>query len=225
MSNANILLGDLTANTLFRPAVIAMLVVLGIVILVRLINYGLSRLIRDADARYGLRKAVTLFGAVAAFLAAIAILSDSLPAVGITVGVIGAALAFGLQEVLMSVAGWTSISGSGLYRIGDRVELGGVKGDVIDIGILRTTLMEMGEWVQGDLYDGRMVRITNAAVFKEPVVNYSGEFPFLWDEIQIPIHHRSDHVLARQMISDVAAQVIGGYAPVPYGSGSRGAHD
>lgn len=67
------------------------------------------------------------------------------------------------------------------------MQLGGIKGDVVDISILRTTLMEVGEWVKGDLYSGRTVRIANSFVFKEPVFNYSGDFPFLWDEVIVPV--------------------------------------
>jgi small-conductance mechanosensitive channel len=47
----------------------------------------------------------------------------------------------------------------------------------MDIGVLRTT-METGQWVDGDLYNGRIVLIANSYVFKEPVFNYSGDFPF-----------------------------------------------
>jgi small-conductance mechanosensitive channel len=65
------------------------------------------------------------------------------------------------------------------YNTGDRVQLGGIKGDVMDIGVLRTTIMETGQWVDGDLYNGRIVLIANSYVFKEPVFNYSGDFPFM----------------------------------------------
>ena len=75
----------------------------------------------------------------------------------------------------------------GFYKTGDRVQLGGIKGDVMDIGVLRTTVMEIGQWVDGDLYNGRIVLVANSFVFKEPVFNYSGDFPFLWDGIKIPI--------------------------------------
>jgi small-conductance mechanosensitive channel len=61
------------------------------------------------------------------------------------------------------------------YNTGDRVQLGGIKGDV-DIGVLRTTIMETGQWVDGDLYNGRIVLIANSYFFKEPVFNYSGDF-------------------------------------------------
>ena len=90
--------------------------------------------------------------------------------------------------------------------------LGGIRGDVIDIGPLRTTLFEVGEWVDGDLYNGRVVRVANSFVFKEPVFNYSGDFPFLWDEIRVPIRYDSDRVLARQILQEVVDEVIGDYA-------------
>lgn len=100
----------------------------------------------------------------------------------------------------------------GFYRVGDRVQLGEIRGDVIDIGILRTTLMQIGDWVNADQYNGRIVRVANSFVFKEPVFNYSSDFPFLWDEIMVPIKYGSDHHLARQMIERVAEEVVGEYA-------------
>ncbi|MFZ1807230.1 MAG: hypothetical protein WAU36_08415, partial [Cyclobacteriaceae bacterium] len=71
-------------------------------------------------------------------------------------------------------------------------------------GVLRTTLMETGQWVDGDLYNGRIVRVANSFVFKEPVFNYSGDFPFLWDEIKVPIQYGSDYVLAKSLLERIA---------------------
>jgi len=87
------------------------------------------------------------------------------------------------------------------------VQLGGIRGDVIDIGILRTTLMELGEWVNSDLYTGRVVRIANSFVFKEPVFNDSHDFPFLWDELRIPVKHGSDHRVARELLEQALQDV------------------
>ncbi len=97
------------------------------------------------------------------------------------------------------------------YRVGDRVQLGGIKGDVIDIGLLRTTVMEIGDWVHGDLYTGRVVRIANSFVFKEPVFNYSGDFGFLWDEITLPVTYGVHHAAAREMLMRVVQEVAGQY--------------
>jgi small-conductance mechanosensitive channel len=117
-----------------------------------------------------------------------------------------------LQEVIASVAGWAAISFGAFYKPGDRVQLGGIQGDVIDIGILRTTLMELGQWVHGDLYNGRIVRIANSFVFKSPVFNYSADFPFLWDEIVFPVRYGSDWKYAKEMLEKVVDEVIGDYA-------------
>jgi len=92
------------------------------------------------------------------------------------------------------------------------VQLGGIKGDVIDVSILRTTIMEMGEWVAADLYTGRIVRVANSFVFKEPVYNYSGDFPFLWDEITLPVRYGSDWKLAREILHKVVNEVLSEYA-------------
>jgi len=82
---------------------------------------------------------------------------------------------------------------------------------VIDIGILRTTLMECRQWVNGDQYNGRIVRVANSFVFKEPVFNYSGDFHFLWDEIVIPIKYGCDYKLARELFTKIADEITGEY--------------
>lgn len=82
-------------------------------------------------------------------------------------------------------------------------------GDVIDIGILRTTLMECGAWVGADLYNGRIARIANSFVFKEPVFNYSADFSFVWDEIIIPVKYGSDRGLAKELLKQAASDIAG----------------
>ena len=137
------------------------------------------------------------------------IFQEKLGGLTIAIGVAGAVIAFALQEVIVSVAGWFAITFSHFYKTGDRIQLGGIKGDVIDIGILRTTIMEIGEWVKGDNYNGRVVRVANSFVFKEPVFNYSGDFPFLWDEISVPIKYGSDYSKTRHMQEKIAHQMFG----------------
>jgi small-conductance mechanosensitive channel len=188
--------------------------VVGIVVIVavvRLLQRGVGGRIRDGEARYRFRKVLGLAGYVAAFLFVAAVYSNRLGGLTVAFGVAGAGVAFALQEVISSVAGWLALSFSSFYRPGDRVQLGGIKGDVIDIGVLRTTLMELGQWVDADLYNGRIVRVANSFVFKEPVFNYSADFPFLWDEIRVPVRHGSDRQAARDLIERAALDVVGDY--------------
>ena len=192
----------------------ALVAVAVVVLVVRLVNRVLSRTITDAGTRYRSRKIVTFLGYAVVILLIIAVASGNLGAFGVTIGVMGAAIAFALQEVIASVAGWLSIQFGGLFTVGNRVQLAGIRGDVIDIGILRTTLMECGEWVSGDLYDGRIVRIANSFVFKEPVFNYSADFPFLWDEITIPVRYGSDVERARALIKASVDSAVQEYSEV-----------
>lgn len=209
-------MSDSLKELLFDPTlgrIVAVVVALiGLGVLVSIIKRSLSRRIVDINSRYRVRKIVNFSGYALGILIVGAVFSAKLAGLTVAFGVAGAGIAFALQEVIASVAGWIAISFGGFYKIGDRVQLGGIKGDVIDIGILRSTLMEMGQWVDADQYNGRVVRIANSFVFKEPVFNYSGDFPFLWDEIKVPVKYGSDLVLARQIFTAVAQEELGDFA-------------
>jgi small-conductance mechanosensitive channel len=201
---------------LFDPVVgkliAAALVILVVFTVVRYSQRVLGRYVEDSQRRYRLRKLVTFFGYVLAALLLSIVYSDRLSGLTVLLGILGAGVAFALQEIIVSIAGWISLSVGRLYDVGDRVQLGGITGDVIDIGVLRTTLMECGGWIKGDQYSGRTVRIGNSSIFKEPVFNYSSDFPFLWDEITIPIRFGSDYELARKAFQQVLENVTGEHA-------------
>jgi small-conductance mechanosensitive channel len=181
-------------------------------LLAALLVHWASRFVKDSQARYRIRKVSALISYLVIILFLAVVFKDRLGGLAIALGVAGVGIAFALQEVITSVAGWAAINFANFYKTGDRIQLGGIKGDVIDIGILRTTLMELGEWVKSDLYTGRIVRIANSFVFKEPVFNYSGDFPFLWDEITVPVTYGSDHRLAREILEKVIQTVIEEYS-------------
>jgi small-conductance mechanosensitive channel len=178
----------------------------------RAVERAVVKYVKQSDTRYRARKLSTFFAYLFGVAVVATIFSDKLGGLTVAFGVAGAGIAFALQEVIVSVAGWIAISFGSFYAPGDRVQLGGTKGDVIDVTVLRTTLMEIGEWVKADLYTGRIVRIANSAVFKSPVFNYSADFPFLWDEITLPVKYGSDWQYARQMLDNVANEVCGEFA-------------
>ncbi|MDO9511013.1 MAG: mechanosensitive ion channel [Bacteroidales bacterium] len=190
------------------------MVIIGIMIIwmiIKTINFRLLGKIKEGDNRYKAKKMINFIGYFLILMMITIVYSDKLGGLTMALGVAGAGIAFALQEVIASVAGWLANMFGGFYKIGDRVQLGGIKGDVIDIGVLRSTIMETGQWVDGDLYNGRIVRIANSFVFKEPVFNYSGDFPFLWDEIKLPIMFGSDYDLARSIILSAAKSIVGEY--------------
>jgi small-conductance mechanosensitive channel len=178
---------------------------------VHFLHRSIGRYIADGDARYRARKITSFLGYLVGIGVLAIVFSDRLTGLTVAFGVAGAGIAFALQEIIASIAGWVAVSFGNFFRPGDRVQLGGIKGDVIDIGMLRTTVMELGEWVNGDLYNGRIVRIANSFVFKEPVFNYSADFPFLWDEVTLRLKHGSDWKLAKTMIEKILDEVVGEY--------------
>jgi len=189
---------------------------LGLVVLqalLKALHRSMERRFRISQSRYRVHKVIKIFGYLASAALVIAVFSDYLGRWTVALGVAGAGIAFALQEVIASVAGWVGISFGGFFSLGDRVQLGGITGDVIDIGMLRTTIMETGQWVKGDQYSGRIVLVANSFIFKEPVYNYTADFPFLWDEVMVPVRHGADHEAVRKILLAIAEEVVGAFVP------------
>ncbi|MBU1356855.1 MAG: mechanosensitive ion channel family protein [Candidatus Edwardsbacteria bacterium] len=202
---------ELIKKILYNPVMgkIAALFI-GVAVLWLIINAVQKNLfskIKGNDSRYRAKKFGNFIGYFLTIILITIVYSDKLGGLTVAFGVAGAGIAFALQEVIASFAGWLAILFGGFYKTGDRVQLGGIKGDVMDIGVLRTTIMEIGQWVDGDLYNGRIVLIANSFVFKEPVFNYSGDFPFLWDEIKIPVQYGSNYEKAKEIFLSAGKEV------------------
>lgn len=185
------------------------------IFIVMLIGFSLKRIIpkyiSSTSVRYRTRKFINVLSYFFVIILIMATYSNKLQGLSVLLGVAGAGIAFAMQEVITSFAGFIAINFSHFYKVGDRVLLGGIKGDVVDIGLLRTSLMEIGDWVDGDLYNGRITRVANSFVFKEPVYNYSGEFPFLWDEIKVPIKTDGDFEWATKTFYDILLETQKNY--------------
>lgn len=130
-------------------------------------------------------------------------------------GIATAGLAFALQKVITSVAGYIVILRGNNFTIGDRIVMGGVRGDVIALGFMQTKIMEMGEppavqaadpamWVKSRQFTGRIVSVSNSRIFDEPIYNYTRDFPFIWEEISVPVSYRDDRAAAERILLDVA---------------------
>jgi small-conductance mechanosensitive channel len=118
----------------------------------------------------------------------------------VVLSVLGAGLVVALQELILCIAGWFIIIFRKPFDTGDRIEINGVKGDVIDIKFLQTSLLEIGNWVVEDQSTGRVMHIPNSMVFRHALFNYTREFEFIWNEIKIMITFESDWKKAREII-------------------------
>ncbi len=211
---------ELFYDEVTRKFIIAFIGTLVIVVLLRFTKKNLYNYVKTENW-YKTKKLINVFGYILIIFLLGIVFSERLGGIATTLGFASAGIAFALREVITSVAGWIGILLGGFYRTGDRVQLGGIKGDVIDIGILRTTVMELGQWVDADLYNGRIVRIANSFVFSEPVFNYSADFPFLWDEIKIPIRYGSDYTMTKKILERAAHGIVGGYTEQAHAEWSK----
>lgn len=192
-------------------SVIALIGILIITFIIRIINKYATKHIRTSEERYRTRKLITYIGYFVIFIFLLVVFYERLRGLTIAFGLIGAGVAFSLQRVIASIAGWIAISIQKFYTVGDRIQIGDIRGDVVDINVLRTAIMEIGEWLDVDLHTGRIVWISNGTIFDTPVYNYSGNFPYLWDQIKIPVKYGSDYILARQIMYDVINNMIKDY--------------
>lgn len=130
-------------------------------------------------------------------------------------GLVTAGLAFALQKLVTAVAGYFIILRGKTFNVGDRITMGGVRGDVIALDFTQTTIMEMGQpppvqgaepamWIQSRQYTGRVVTVSNARIFDEPVYNYSRDFPYIWEEMRLPISFTADRARVEDILLDVA---------------------
>jgi len=122
--------------------------------------------------------------------------------------IIGAGLAVALRDVLLSFVGWLHLQLHPPFRRGDRVEINGVRGDVVDIGLTQTTMLEVGEWVEAHQSTGRLVHVPNGWIYIHGVKNYTEGFEFLWFEQSIIVTFESDWEAARDIVLEIAYDTV-----------------
>ncbi len=195
------------SNETYRKLILSVLVLLAEVVIRRwLLSYVVNRISADSPYLYPIRKVTTYIVTILTAFLLIGIWIQRLGDLSVAVGILAAGLAFALQEVIGSIAGWITIISGKPFTIGDRVETGGIRGDVVDIGMLRTTLMEIGKWLNGDHNTGRIVTVSNAFLFKEPLYNYSVHLNFVWDEITVPITYESNWKRAVEIMANAVLE-------------------
>ena len=196
----------------FIWSILKFIIILVIVLtIIQIIRRYLKRKISNTVIRYKAQKGIEILGYVLLVILAITYFSGSIKDFTIIIGLFTAGLAFTLQELILSIAGSLYIFLVKVYKPGDRIEINGIKGDVIDVDSIYTTMMEIGEWVSSDNYSGRIVKLSNAFVFKGPIYNYSQDFPFIWDEFNLPIRYGSDVELAKSIIIKAASEILSDY--------------
>jgi small-conductance mechanosensitive channel len=197
----------LTAENLSKVRVTFLLVVVVLVFTV-----VLRRLLRAtahdrfSTATFWMRQGIAIVSSGVLILGLLSIWLDRPQSLTAFLGMITAGLAFALQRVITSAAGYFIILRGKNFTVGDRISLSGVRGDVVDVGFFQTTIMEMGQpkdagdstWVRGRQFTGRIVTVANSMIFETPIFNYTKDFPLMWEEIPIPLPLDADRDAVEQ---------------------------
>ena len=200
--------------------------VLSLVFIVAVLLFGalarwLTRLVINRtdqageQTRFWTRQTISLASAVVLILGLLSIWFNDPTRLTTAFGLMSAGLAFALQQVITSIAGYFVILRGATFTVGDRISMGGVRGDVLQLGFIQTTIMEMGQpisvqaadpamWVKSRQFTGRIVTVSNARIFSEPVYNYTRDFPFIWEEMTIPITYKDDRRRVEQILLEAA---------------------
>ena len=171
-----------------------------------------SKRIPDSKARYSFRKVMRILFLVLAFIVVLRIWVVNPQALLVAYGLVAAGVAISLQDIFKNFAGGVTILLTGLYQVGNRIEINGKYGDVIDISIFYTTILENREWVDGDQATGRLSMIPNGAVLSNVVNNYTKDHHFLWDELSFPVTYDSDWKKGSDMMQRLATEVTGEFS-------------
>ncbi len=207
-------LADLLATfgeNLWPKLIWSVVVVLGLLFLRRLMLGVADPRLEDNRARYQWAKwsAYGTFIFSLLFLGWIWLEGTGFRQVGTFLGLVTAGLALALRDLIANLAGWIFILWRHPFDLGDRIQIGGHAGDVVDLRIFQFTLLEIGNWVDADQSTGRIIHVPNSTLFREPLANYTADFEYLWNEVPILITFESDWRKAKQIVERVADEVAG----------------
>ncbi len=192
---------ELGLTTETQTKIIGTLIVLGVAIVVRIVvARTIQRNLDDTGAMYRTGKLVTYVTSLFALIGLAWVWIDAFDNLGTYLAVVSAGLAIALADVLKNIAGWAYIVLRRPFRVGDRIEINGTRGDVLDVRLFRFTVAEIGNWVDADQSTGRLIHVPNGVLFASQVANYTEGFEFVWHEVPVLITFESDWRLAEQRL-------------------------
>ncbi len=189
-----------------------LLLSLAILVVLLVLKRGLFSIVRknakDPKTIYHSKRFIGYGYAVLLILLLGGVWIEGFGSIGTYLGIASAGLAIALHETIANIAGWFFIVWKKPFAIGDRIEIGQTKGDVIDIRLFQFTLAEVGNWVEAEQSTGRMVHIPNSQVLKEQTANYHSGFHYIWNEIQVLITYESNWKKARKILEKIATEKV-----------------
>lgn len=201
-----------------------------VLVLGRMVQAWISRHEGSAGDRYNLLRITRLVTLVFVAILVLSFLFQNLYAAAASFGLISLVLGFALQSPITSFIAWLYIIFRKPYLVGDRIQLKGMRGDVVEIHYLNTTIEECsGDYLGNDRSSGRLIHFPNSVVLTSEIINYSGPFvPFIWNETALQVAYTSDLAFVEECLvtatrddfaeryPELAAQKSDSYVPTVY---------
>lgn len=173
----------------------------------RLLSRRIGDQVADAEKRHRYRKRIRYAVGALVLVVLIILFIDRIRELGTLLGFVGAGLAIALREYLASVLAWFYILTQRNIALGSRIEVGSVRGDVIDIGLFKLTLVEVRGDGVGEQSSGRLVTVPNYKLLTDPVYLFTLGAPYVWDEIDFQVTFESHWERAAELIDQVGRRI------------------
>ena len=188
------------AGTVLHLAASVLLVAVVLALRWVILRYLASTVIGQGPRRYHLRKAVSYAASFLIIAGLGGVWIDGFRQLGTFLGLLSAGVAVALKDWLVNLAGWVYILWRHPFHVGDRVELGEHRGDVVDQRLFEFSVLEVGGWVDADQSTGRLIHIPNSHVLTRALVNYDRGLGVIWHEIPVLVTFESDWRRAREVL-------------------------
>lgn len=188
---------------------------IAIICLLVLIHFIIIRIVRkqtqDEAVQYKWRKNLTYALSFFGIILIGRIWFEGMGSIATFLGLLSAGLAIALRDPVTDMAGWMFLIWRKPFKVGDRIQIGELKGDVIDIRFFKFTILEIGNWVHADQSTGRVIHIPNHFILRDSIYNYTSDFDFIWNEIEVVVTFESDWKKAKGILTDIANNQMENY--------------
>ncbi|MGL4738947.1 MAG: mechanosensitive ion channel family protein [Cellulosilyticaceae bacterium] len=161
---------------------------------------------QDLNKAYMSKKIIGSSYLVIGIIAILIIWYDSSQYIVAFIGLFSAGMAIAMKDILLNVIGGLYILWASPFKVGDRIEIAGQMGDVIDVRLMQFSMLEIGNRISGEQSTGRIIHIPNMQIFNFPLANYEKGFRFIWNEMVVPIDRTSNWEMAKEMIYHLLEQ-------------------
>jgi len=191
-------------STEFQYKLLESAAIIFVILIIRhLVRRFLISRIEDIKQRYQWLKTLSYISVLIILLFLVNIWFQLFDSFSTFLGLVSAGIAIALKDPLVNMTAWLFIMVRKPFKVGDRVQIGKVSGDVIDIRLFQFSVNEIGNWVAADQSTGRIIHVPNGIVFTEPQANYNAGFDYIWNEMQVLITFESNWQKAKKILLDI----------------------